>query len=306
MDLRRLQTFVTVAELGTVSMAAVKLRITQPALSRQLHELQAELRIKLFERVGRRLLLTGEGEQVLADCRDLLNHSQSVQERIQSLRAGDRGVLKLAASPQMIENVLAKFVRRYSAQTVGIELKMLEAVVGDQLAMLERGEVHLAVNVMEVAAPHFGRHPLPPLQVLAAWKPSLPLAYSRDIEVSSFRKLPLLVLNTGFATRRLFDAACRLGRFEPNIAVESGTPHTLLALAEEGLGVAMVPSTVRISPRRLRIARVVYRRKVLESPLVILWDERRLLPRYAGDFIDAFAKYVQQVLPISRAEQKRM
>jgi len=55
MDLRRLQTFVTVAELGTVSKAALKLRITQPALSRQLHDLQTELRFKLFERVGRRL-----------------------------------------------------------------------------------------------------------------------------------------------------------------------------------------------------------------------------------------------------------
>lgn len=67
-DLKRLQTFVTVSEQGTVSKAALLLRITQPALSRQLRDLQDELGIKLFERVGRRLLLTGEGDQFLADC----------------------------------------------------------------------------------------------------------------------------------------------------------------------------------------------------------------------------------------------
>ncbi len=67
MDLRRLRTFVAVAELGTVSKAAVRLRIGQPALSRQLSDLQQELGLKLFDRVGRRLALTVQGDQLLAD-----------------------------------------------------------------------------------------------------------------------------------------------------------------------------------------------------------------------------------------------
>ena len=69
MDLRHVRTFVTIAELGTVSRAAEHLRIAQPALSRQIGDLEKELGIKLFDRVGRRLLLTGEGEQLLTDCR---------------------------------------------------------------------------------------------------------------------------------------------------------------------------------------------------------------------------------------------
>ena len=72
MDLRRVRTFITVAELGTVSKAALHLRIAQPALSRQLADLEQELGLKLFDRVGRRLRLTGEGEQLLGDCRGLL------------------------------------------------------------------------------------------------------------------------------------------------------------------------------------------------------------------------------------------
>ena len=67
MDLRRLRTFVAVAELGTVSKAALRLRITQPALSRQIMDLQQELGLRLFDRVGRGLVLTAEGEQFLGD-----------------------------------------------------------------------------------------------------------------------------------------------------------------------------------------------------------------------------------------------
>ena len=66
MDLRRLRTFVAVAELGTVSKAAVRLRIGQPALSRQIAELQKELGIRLFDHVGRGLVLTAEGERYRA------------------------------------------------------------------------------------------------------------------------------------------------------------------------------------------------------------------------------------------------
>ena len=73
MDLRRVRTFVTVADLGTVSRAALHLRVAQPALSRQISELEQELGLKLFDRVGRRLKLTSDGEQLLGDCRGLLN-----------------------------------------------------------------------------------------------------------------------------------------------------------------------------------------------------------------------------------------
>ena len=64
MDLRHARTFVTVAELGTVSKPALRLRIAQPALSRQLIDLGHEPGLQLLDRVARRLLLTGEGEQL--------------------------------------------------------------------------------------------------------------------------------------------------------------------------------------------------------------------------------------------------
>ena len=114
MDLRHTRTFVTVAELGTVSKAALRLRIAQPALSRQISDLEQELGFKLFDRVGRRLLLTGEGEQLLTDCRGLLNYATALGERAQQIRRGDFGVLKVAATPLHIEGVFSEFLPRLS------------------------------------------------------------------------------------------------------------------------------------------------------------------------------------------------
>ena len=106
MDLKRLRTFVAVADLGTVSKAALRLRISQSALSRQISDLEYECGFKLFDRIGRRLFLTTRGEQLLGDCRGVLGQMGSLGERIELLKRGDSGVLKLAAPPQTIESVL--------------------------------------------------------------------------------------------------------------------------------------------------------------------------------------------------------
>ena len=99
MDLKRLSTFALVAEHGTVSMAAQVLRITQPALSRQISSLEHELGFPLFERVGRRLLLTPRGEQFLGDCRNLLAFAGELSDRASALRRGrPRGRCSLAAN----------------------------------------------------------------------------------------------------------------------------------------------------------------------------------------------------------------
>src|SRR6202012_3566335 len=139
MDLRHARTFITVAELGTVSKAALRLRVAQPALSRQIIDLEHELGLQLFDRVGRRLLLTGEGEQLLSGCRALLNSASAVTEQAQMLRHGDTGVLKIAGSPPQIESVLAHFLPLNGERYPKVEVKISEGTGRDSGTRLDRG-----------------------------------------------------------------------------------------------------------------------------------------------------------------------
>src|SRR5690349_21702705 len=124
MDLKRLRTFVTVAELGSVSKAALRLRIAQPALSRQLIELEAELGLKLFDRAGRGLVLTRNGEQLIESSRSVLGQVVFLTDRARDLRGGDTGLLKVAASPQIIEAVLAKLLPRYRRSYPNVQVRL--------------------------------------------------------------------------------------------------------------------------------------------------------------------------------------
>ena len=267
MDLKRLRTFVAVADLGTVSKAALRLRISQSALSRQISDLEYECGFKLFDRIGRRLFLTTRGEQLLGDCRGVLGQMGSLGERIELLKRGDSGVLKLAAPPQTIESVLSGFLPRYAERFPNVRVKLTEALGMDQVPLLERGEVHIGIRHDQGVNPWFESVALPSDDVLAACRPSLPLGRDGMIDIVALAPYPLLLLDSGYSVRRLFDAACRVADVEPNILLESRAPHTLLALAEAGQGVAIIPSVLRTDRYGLKIARVTPPAKTAARPL---------------------------------------
>jgi DNA-binding transcriptional LysR family regulator len=295
MDFRHLRTFVTVVEQGTVSKAALHLGIAQPALSRHIGDLEQELGLKLFDRVGRRLLLTGEGAQLLGNCRSLLGNLSALSEQAQQLRSGDTGMLTVAASPVQIETVLSTFLHRYAQHYPNVQVKLIEAVGVDALAMLGRGETQLSAAVVqaeELGERGFGSCALPPFELLAACHPKFQLDRGAATEISRLTLFPLLLLDSGFFGRKTFDAACSLAGLKPNILFESKAPHTLLALAEAGHGVAILPSAVRTRRYKLRLVRITYERKPLRIPLVIAWDKRRMLPRFAKDFCELLAEYM--------------
>jgi DNA-binding transcriptional LysR family regulator len=300
MELKRLRTFVAVADLGTVSKAAVRLRVSQSALSRQISDLEYECGFKLFDRIGRRLFLTTRGEQLLGDCRGILDHMGSLGERIELLKRGNSGVLKLAAPPQTIESVLSGFLPRYAERFPNVRVKLTEALGLDQVPLLERGEVHVGIRHDQGINPQFESLALPPDDVLAAGHPSLQLGRDGMIDIASLASYPLLLLDSGYSVRRLFNAACRVAGVAPNTLLESRAPHTLLALAEAGQGVAIIPSVLRTDRYRLKIAWVTHRRKPLRDGYVIQWDKRRPLPSYAQYFCTALAEYMREVLPITQ------
>jgi LysR family nitrogen assimilation transcriptional regulator len=302
MNLRQALTFVTVAELGTVSKAALRLRIAQPALSRQIIDLEQELGLRLFDRVGRRLLLTGEGEQMISGCRVLLNCASAVTEQAELLRDGDRGVLKVAGSPQHIESVLAQFLLRYAKRYPNVQVKISEGTGSEILTLLQRGEIHLGQNLLHAVKldeRQFGSLPLGSVELLAACHPSTPLGPHRTTDIARLAELPLLLMDGGFGFRRAFDAASRLAGLKPTITFESRNPHTLLALAEAGHGVAIVPSQLQCHRYRLRIVSLTYRGRPLREPLTISWDKRRPLPRFATDYCRMLAAYMRETFPIT-------
>src|SRR5215471_5428428 len=295
MNLRHLQTFVAVADAGGLHRAAGRVHLSQPAISRQLHALEAELGIRLFDLIRRRVRLTSAGEDLLQQSRRLLIDAEAIGERARSLKSGQTGVLRVGAMPQLIESMIVPFIKQYRRRHPGVEIRLTEDG-GLRLPMrLERGDVHLAT--IPEADERFESRLLYPIYVLAVMAPDHRLRRRAVLEVVDLAAERLLLLTRAFASREWFLSACQAARIRPNITFESAAPQTLISLAAAGDGIAVVPQAVRVSHEKVHAVPLVSRGVPIGRWQTIAWNPQRFLARYEHDFIGELVTYTQAKYP---------
>ena len=295
MNLRHLRYFVAVADAGSVSRAAQRLNITQPALSRQIQDLEREFACRLFDRIGRRIILTRDGQEILERKRRLLADAEALGERARALAGGEAGVLRIGAVPQFIEAVLPEVLTRYSLTYPGIDLELVADGGGLLLRRLQQGELHLAVGLWRTGG--LQNRPLFPARVLALMQRGHWLAGRNALAVTDLSGSALLLLKPDFQTREMFDEACQAAQFEPSVRLESRSSQPLVALAAAGHGVAIVPSGVRFDAARVAVAGLLDGSRPLGSWSHAVWDARRYLPTYARGFIEVVEDYTKLRIP---------
>lgn len=295
MELRHLRYFAAVVDAGGVSKAALRLRMTQPALGRQVRDLERELGVRLFDRIGRRVQLTAEGEELLRRARTLLTDAESLVERGHALTSGTTGVLRVGATPQTLESLLVPFMPKFRHSHPGVDVHFVEDGGPRLFGHIERGAIHLALTA--AGDDRFASRTLFPAVAMAVMARRHPLAKRRTVDVSALATVPLLLLRRDFGTRLWFDAACHARRLQPLVLLESAAPQALVALASIGYGVAVVPSNVLVAGRGLHLAPVMDGRAVIGGWMTASWHPKRFLPRFGEAFVDELARFSRRSYP---------
>jgi LysR family cyn operon transcriptional activator len=293
MNLRFLRTFVGIAEAGSIGRAGARLNVSQPAASRQILALEAELGVRLFDRIGRRYRLTSEGEDLLRQSRQLLMEADLLNARARALKGGHTGILRVGATPMVIETTLSAFLAQHRLRHPGVEVHVVEDGGLRLLNRLEHGDVHLALVVPD---DRFRSRLLYPVYNLAILSRKHRLSRSRTLDVIDLSDEPLLLLHRGFGSRDWFETACNVAHFRPRVFVESMAPHTLIALAAARYGIAVVPSTAVI-PSGVRAVPLVQRGAAIGRWLTVGWNPRLLLATYAEQFVEELVSQCRRAYP---------
>ena len=295
MNLRHLRAFAAIVDVGGFARAATRLHLSQPALSRQISALEAELGVPLFDRIARRVQLTSQGEDLLRRSRRLLAEAEALGERARELKTGETGILRVGATPQVIENLLAIFLTHYRRRHPGVEVHLVEDG-GIQLhGRLEKGDVHLTMTAANIT--RFHSRLLYPMHVIAALPPTHRLARRGVLEIAELEDEPLLLLHRGFGSREWFDVACEIAHIRPRVLLESAAPHTLVALAATGYAIAILPSNAQIPPDIVRPLPLVHRGASIGRWGHIAWDPQRFMAPYAEHFVTELTAYCRRNFP---------
>ena len=261
MELRHLRYFAAVAAFENVRRAAETLHVAQPAVSRQLRDLESELEVALFDRVGRGLKLTRAGEAYLVKVRLILAEVDSAGQQAKRIARGDEGELRIGfIESASWTGVFPEVVQVFKRRRPGVQLVLHSLSSRGQLDALSKGELDVGFLY------HFGAPPSDMKigcvrrdAVSLALPINSPILNEKHLTLSKLGGEPFVWFPRSVAPA-YFDqllTACHAGGLSPRIVQEAETEATMLSLVSAGVGGAFVnEANANRAPARVAFRRV--------------------------------------------------
>lgn len=292
MNTRQLQYALALYEQRTFSAVADKLGITQPALSKQIHNLEEELGVKLFDRSTSPLGITPAGEHFLSQAQELLYKEDQLVRSLDDFKSGKKGVLCIGVTPFRSQYVLPRLVKSFRERYPDVQVVLHEA--GSDLLRKETAEGRFDFSIVNLPVDESALD-VTPIEsdqlVLAVPKAMVSerLSGLDKIDLTDCGDIPFVTVGKNQEMRRLLDKSCALESFRPNVVVEVVGISTAFAMCLEGVGATLVP--------------LQYVRHLgAEDKVAIFSLKRNIYPRQSaviikkGQFVSQYAKFAISLL----------
>lgn len=306
MEIRQLRAFTAIAETGTFTAGALRVHVTQAAVSMQIRQMELELGAPLFIRAPRRVILTEAGEALLERARRILREHDVAVAEIAELAGAERGRLRVGSASAMVSadplpQILRELRERHPRAEVTIVSGTSESLVRQILA----GELDMAFVSLPVEARGIQTEGLSRDELVAIASPQHRLAKQKVVSVFALAGEKLILGERGGNTRRLIDELFAEAGVQPVIAMELSRLSAIKRMVEEDMGVGVIPMRSALE-------------EVAEGRLVAWWIEGAQinwelgLAKLAGDydspishtFASLCKKYFQAEAPKHTTRQK--
>ena len=279
MELKQIESFVRVAELGSFTKAASALGMPQPLLSRHVRQLEVELHQNLLIRNGRGVSLTEAGTVMLEHSRGILHQVVLAQEELGSVRGALAGKVSIGLPPSLSKLVTVPLTLAFRKALPQAQLSLGEGFSVLMVESLRAGRWDMAVlynpppsSELEMTLLHEAT------LILIAGKKSSHSAvkFKPTMTLASLAELPLILPSRPNAFRLLIETEMLRVNCKPQIALEIDGLNAILELVKEGLGYAVLPAyTLKnfANPHNFTTHRI--ERPKLSSQLMLVWSSKR-------------------------------
>jgi DNA-binding transcriptional LysR family regulator len=245
MDIAALRAFIAVADAGSFSLAAEHLYVTQPAVSKRISALEAELETRLFDRIGRAVTLTEAGQTLLPRARHILLELEDSVRTLSNMSGSVHGTLRFATSHHIglhrLPPVLKQFVRRYPQ--VRLDIRFMDSE--EACHAVELGELELAVVTLPPS-------PSPAMQTEKIWEdpltivvsPDHPLAARARPGLADLAAHPAILPSPNTYTRQIAEQAFSRLALKLDVALSINYLETIKMLVSVGIGWGLLPVTM--------------------------------------------------------------
>ena len=244
MNTKQMQYAVQLSETGSFSALADKLKITQPALSKQILSLEKELGVELFDRTKNPIVPTAAGAHFVRQAKKLLYSQSQLLRSMEQFRTGEKSHLTIGATPFRSAYLLPGLLQKLRTEFPGVQITVVEE--GSALVRKDAvdGRFDLAIVNLPVDEAALEAHPIEPDSLAAVIPTELLPEQLRDAEETDFSALahlPFVVVSAGQEMRILFENLCASNDVQPEIAAQVVGLTTAWDMACAGVGATLLP-----------------------------------------------------------------
>jgi DNA-binding transcriptional LysR family regulator len=241
-EIRQLRAFVAIAESGTFTAGALRVHVTQAAISMQIRQLETEIGAKVFVRAPRHVILTEAGEQLLRRARHILREHDAALDEIAELAGAERGRLRIGSASAMVlteqlPSILKELRKQHPAADISVTSGTSEVLVDQILA----GEVDVAFVSLPVDVRGIKTERLSEDQLVAIASPRHKLSKQKTISAYTLAGERLILGERGGNTRRLIDQFFAQAGVSLRVTMELSRQQAIKRMVEEDMGVGIVP-----------------------------------------------------------------
>jgi LysR family hydrogen peroxide-inducible transcriptional activator len=232
----------TVAEFGNFTIAAEKCCVTQPTLSMQIQKLEEELGVKIFNRSTKPIILTDIGEKIIIQAKKITQEASRMDDIVSTEKGFIGGEFKLGIIPTVMPTLLPMFLNTFTKKYPKVDLKIEELTTVNITKLIREGHLDAGIAATPLGMDTIIELPLYHEPFVAYIPDTNPLKSLDQIEIDDLNSSDVLVLEDGHCFRDHVLNLCQMNSFSKNrFDLKSGSFETLIKLADEGLGMTLLP-----------------------------------------------------------------
>ena len=241
MEIHQLRYFVAVAELENFTRAAEQCHVTQPSLSQQIAKLERELGTRLLDRLGRSVVLTDSGKELLPRARRILKEVDSAEGWFKQPEGPEAISLRLGALPTIAPFLLPQIICHFREALPQVTLTIVEDYTDHLLERLLKGTLDVAIMALPIEDQRLDVEPLFRESLLVAMPPDHPLTEKPSVSFNQVRQEAFVLLHEVHCLGEQILGFCRQQEFQPHVVCESAQISTIQEMIRLGLGISLLP-----------------------------------------------------------------